>query len=321
MASHTFHFLVRSYIWVAVAAFALVVVVVAAPVILNIGLYVVGFCIAPVFIVWSIYTGDYANAVSLSLFYALFLYVVLKNVDKILHAIAWVRVVVGGLLFKGRARPGSALTVVYGGKTMSDNSLERRSDPALQIEHGDLLGTVEQSIKARLAAKTAEEMTKVLQAKTDLYTADTNLGQARLVHDDTAVELDPKNRAQRSDNKQAELDIKTIERELALKEATKKREEANANDGKTRQQLEEELFERKRMYRSVDAQDEVFEDFTFGVTKDIELAREYFKSKKQIENDKGLDDEVRNDLLQNLKRDYKARLAKEGKAREASSGA
>jgi hypothetical protein len=302
-----FRHLARMYAWFAIAGFAVVVAVVGAPVIWEIGFKLVGFIIAPIFIVWSVYKGDYVNAVLLSVFYALFLYVVLKNIDKILYALAWVRVVAGDLIGR-EARPS---TVHSGGHDMSDDdSLERRRHVPLERISGNPIDTLVQTIKARLATKTTEEMTKAVQAKANLYTADTQLGQAMLTHDDTAVELEPNNREQRRENKQAELDIKAAEREIARREADRKLSEARAKDGKTPEQLDAELFERKRNIRSIDAQDDAFEDLGFASSKKHELGREYVKRKKEILKDRTLDDEVRDDLLLELKEDYKNALAK-----------
>jgi hypothetical protein len=147
-------------------------------------------------------------------------------------------------------------------------------------------------------------------------------GRVVLAHDDTAVELEPENRDQRRENKQADLDIKAMGSQTALLDAKKKFAEAKATNGKTPQQLEAEQFERKRMYRSVDAQDNVFENFEFEATKDLELGRQYVTMRDKIKDDPGLDEGVRNDLLDKLKRHYEAHLVdKEGKGKARAQNA
>jgi hypothetical protein len=302
----------RTYLWVCLVAIALL----AYPVLKYLGLFAVALIAVPFSIIINITKGNYGEAFFQFLIAAGVGFLIYKYFDRILHAAGWVYVVVGDLVKGGQAQPGDArVEVVHGGNTMSEDSLERRGqgDPLARIS-GNPLDTAAQTIKARLAAKTAEQMTKALRAKTDLYTADNNLGHAMLAHDDTAVELQPKNRDQRRENKQAELDIKAMERQTAFLDAKKKFDEAETTNGKTPQQLEAEQFERKRMYRSFDAQDDVFEDFEFEVTKDLEIGRQYVKMRDRIKNDPELDEEVRNDLLDKLKRQYETRLAhQEGK--------
>jgi hypothetical protein len=146
-------------------------------------------------------------------------------------------------------------------------------------------------------------------------------GRVVLAYDDTAVELEPENRDQRRENKQADLDIKAMGSQTALMDAKKKFAEAKATNGKTSQQLEP-TSERKRMYRSVDAQDDVFENFEFEATKDLELGRQYVKMRDKIKDDPGLDEGVRNDLLDKLKRHYEAHLVdKEGKGKARAQNA
>lgn len=300
----------RTYLWVCVVAVTLL----ALPVLKYVVLFLLSVLILPFTIIVSVSKGDYGNAVFQLFCLAAVGFAVYKYFDRILHAAAWVYVVVGDL-FKSQTRPGGALSeVVQEGNTMSDKSLKPRGqDDPLERITGNPLETVAQTIKARLATKTAEEMAKALRAKADLYTADNNFGQAMLSHDDMAVELEDENRERRRENKQAELDIKAAEHKIELISAKKKLQDANAINEKTPQQLEAEQFERKRMFRSVDAQDDVFEDFEFDVMKNIELGKQYVRLRDKIIKDKELDEEVRNDLIAQLERQYKANLAREGK--------
>lgn len=297
----SFRHLARSYAWFAIAGFTVVLAVVVAPVIWQILLFIIGFIFAPVFIIFNVFRGRYLDATLLAVFYAAFLYIVIKNIDKILHAIAWVRVVVGDL-FGIAARPSAEHSGEH--EMADDNPLEHRRKLPLDRISGNPLDTLAQSIKARFATKTAEEMAKALRAKADLYSADTQVGQAMLTHEDTAVELDPNNVKQRRENKQAELDIKAAERKFALKEAQKKLSEAEITDT--------QLFERKREIRSIDAKDEAFEEFEFASAKDLEYGRQYVKRRKQIEDDLELTKKVRDDLLNKLDRQYEAWLAGKG---------
>lgn len=299
------HRIGRTYLWVCLVA----IVLIALPVLKYVFIFALNVVILPISIIISVSRGNYGEAFFQFLCAAGISFAIYKYFDRILQAAAWVYIVVGGL-FRGQAKPTS-LEVVHGengGNTMSHDFLKRRFD-RLKIQPTGLFGNVVEGIEARFSLKTTEEKTKVLRAQAAFVQADDTLGQAMLAHTDTAVELQDENVYQRCENKQAELDIKAMERQSALRDAKKKFDEANAVNGKTPQQLEAEQFERKRTYRSLDAKDDVFEGFEFEATKDLELGKQYVKMRDKIRDDKELDDEVRNELLEKLKQKYKTNLA------------